>query len=273
MAIVFGMCAAATGWNVPNDVVAEHVRRAPRRLVFFACPDPGRPGFIGGVGTLPPGTWLPRGEAGADLSRGPSARPAIPRDLRILPAARPADHHPHGHDVFQRRAAGVRPAGLDGSGGRRVSRIEDRAGPPRTPVGGGDDRGHPKAAAPVCRHFRPVLPAVAVLQRHAIGGGVSCGIEAAVRLRLSGNHHRAILGRPARTSMPSWGRAGCRGFQKRRSRASSIATRSRCWELPIPERRPYDESSHRPCGRCGSRRSAGWNWWSCPCRRRRRTKC
>jgi len=30
---------------VPNDAVWEHVRRAPDRLVFFACPDPGRPGF------------------------------------------------------------------------------------------------------------------------------------------------------------------------------------------------------------------------------------
>jgi predicted TIM-barrel fold metal-dependent hydrolase len=45
VAIVFGLQAAATGWNVPNDVVAEHVRLAPERLVFFASIDPARPGF------------------------------------------------------------------------------------------------------------------------------------------------------------------------------------------------------------------------------------
>ena len=45
VAVVFGIQAAATGWNVPNDVVAEHVRHAPERLVFFASIDPGRDGF------------------------------------------------------------------------------------------------------------------------------------------------------------------------------------------------------------------------------------
>jgi uncharacterized protein len=39
-AIVFGLQAAATGWNVPNDAVAEHVRRRPDKLIFFASPDP-----------------------------------------------------------------------------------------------------------------------------------------------------------------------------------------------------------------------------------------
>ncbi|MBN1343742.1 MAG: amidohydrolase [Phycisphaerae bacterium] len=39
-AIVFGLRAAATGWAVPNDAVAEHVRRRPDKLVFFASPDP-----------------------------------------------------------------------------------------------------------------------------------------------------------------------------------------------------------------------------------------
>ncbi len=45
VAIVFGIQAAATGWHVPNDFVAAHVRSAPDRLVFFASIDPGQPGF------------------------------------------------------------------------------------------------------------------------------------------------------------------------------------------------------------------------------------
>ncbi len=45
VAIVFGFRATATGWQVPNDFVAEHVKRAPERLVFFASVDPGQPGF------------------------------------------------------------------------------------------------------------------------------------------------------------------------------------------------------------------------------------
>ncbi len=40
VAVVFGLQAAATGWNVPNDRVAAHVRRAPDRLIFFASVDP-----------------------------------------------------------------------------------------------------------------------------------------------------------------------------------------------------------------------------------------
>jgi uncharacterized protein len=45
VAIVFGLQAAATGWNIPNEVVAAHVRLAPERLIFFASIDPARPGF------------------------------------------------------------------------------------------------------------------------------------------------------------------------------------------------------------------------------------
>ncbi|MGA2658974.1 MAG: amidohydrolase family protein [Verrucomicrobiota bacterium] len=45
VAIVFGLQAAATGWQVPNDFVAAHVQRAPERLVFFASVDPGQAGF------------------------------------------------------------------------------------------------------------------------------------------------------------------------------------------------------------------------------------
>jgi uncharacterized protein len=43
--IVFGIEAAATGWHVPNDFVAAHVRQAAERLIFFASIDPGQPGF------------------------------------------------------------------------------------------------------------------------------------------------------------------------------------------------------------------------------------
>jgi len=46
VAVVFGLQAAATGWNVPNDRVAEHVRSAPERLIFFASVDPGRPDYV-----------------------------------------------------------------------------------------------------------------------------------------------------------------------------------------------------------------------------------
>ena len=45
VAIVFGIQGVATGWNVPNDVVAAHVQSSPERLVFFASIDPGRPDF------------------------------------------------------------------------------------------------------------------------------------------------------------------------------------------------------------------------------------
>ena len=44
-AIVFGLRAAATGWNVPNDRVAAQVQLAPERLVFFASIDPGQVQF------------------------------------------------------------------------------------------------------------------------------------------------------------------------------------------------------------------------------------
>ena len=42
VAVVFGLQAQATGWNIPNDAVAEHVARAPERLLFFAAVDPAR---------------------------------------------------------------------------------------------------------------------------------------------------------------------------------------------------------------------------------------
>ncbi len=45
VAVVFGIQAAATGWQVSNDFVAAHVKQAPERLVFFASIDPGSSGF------------------------------------------------------------------------------------------------------------------------------------------------------------------------------------------------------------------------------------
>lgn len=46
-AVVFGMRGARTGWDVPNDAVAEQVNRAPERLIFFASVDPGSEGCMG----------------------------------------------------------------------------------------------------------------------------------------------------------------------------------------------------------------------------------
>jgi uncharacterized protein len=45
VAIVFGIQAAATGWHVPNEAVAAHVRQAPERLLWFGSIDPAQPGF------------------------------------------------------------------------------------------------------------------------------------------------------------------------------------------------------------------------------------
>ncbi|MFH1024384.1 MAG: amidohydrolase family protein [Planctomycetota bacterium] len=46
VAVVFGLQAARTGWRVPNDAVAEQVRCAPNRLIFFPSVDPGQDGFM-----------------------------------------------------------------------------------------------------------------------------------------------------------------------------------------------------------------------------------
>ena len=43
IAVVFGLQARATDWNIPNDAVAKHVLRAPERLLFFAALDPAQP--------------------------------------------------------------------------------------------------------------------------------------------------------------------------------------------------------------------------------------
>lgn len=46
VAIVFGLQASATGWNIPNDMVAAHVALAPSRLLYFTSIDPTLPGFM-----------------------------------------------------------------------------------------------------------------------------------------------------------------------------------------------------------------------------------
>lgn len=46
VAIVFGLQASATGWHIPNEQVARHVRKAPGRLIYFAAIDPAQSGFI-----------------------------------------------------------------------------------------------------------------------------------------------------------------------------------------------------------------------------------
>lgn len=46
VAIVFGLQASATDWNIPNENVAAHVSRAADRLLFFASIDPLKSGFM-----------------------------------------------------------------------------------------------------------------------------------------------------------------------------------------------------------------------------------
>ncbi|MBX2923786.1 MAG: amidohydrolase [Chitinophagaceae bacterium] len=46
VAVVFGLQASATGWNIPNEVVAAHVAKAPERLLFFASIDPLQPDYM-----------------------------------------------------------------------------------------------------------------------------------------------------------------------------------------------------------------------------------
>lgn len=45
-AVVFGLRGAKTGWNIPNDVVAAQVAKAPHRLIFFTSIDPTEPDFM-----------------------------------------------------------------------------------------------------------------------------------------------------------------------------------------------------------------------------------
>lgn len=46
VAVVFGLQASATGWNIPNKAVAAHVSKARDRLLFFASVDPLKKDFM-----------------------------------------------------------------------------------------------------------------------------------------------------------------------------------------------------------------------------------
>ncbi len=46
VAVVFGLQASETDWNIPNDEVARHVARAPHRLLFFTSIDPAQPDYM-----------------------------------------------------------------------------------------------------------------------------------------------------------------------------------------------------------------------------------
>ncbi len=46
VAVVFGLQASATGWNIPNEEVAVHVAQAKERLLFFASIDPLQDDFM-----------------------------------------------------------------------------------------------------------------------------------------------------------------------------------------------------------------------------------
>ncbi len=46
VAVVFGLQASATGWNIPNDEVAAHVSKAKDRLLFFTSIDPLNPNYM-----------------------------------------------------------------------------------------------------------------------------------------------------------------------------------------------------------------------------------
>ncbi|WP_152266806.1 amidohydrolase family protein [Agriterribacter humi] len=46
VAIVFGLQASQTDWNIPNEMVSSHVLRAPERLLFFASIDPAQANYM-----------------------------------------------------------------------------------------------------------------------------------------------------------------------------------------------------------------------------------
>jgi predicted TIM-barrel fold metal-dependent hydrolase len=46
VAIVFGLQASETDWNIPNEMVAAHVAKAPERLLFFTSIDPAKKDYM-----------------------------------------------------------------------------------------------------------------------------------------------------------------------------------------------------------------------------------
>jgi len=78
VAVVFGLQASATGWDIPNDAVAAHVARAPERLLFFASVDPLQTGYMGELERC----HQELGAVGVKLS--PLYQNAHPRDPRYV---------------------------------------------------------------------------------------------------------------------------------------------------------------------------------------------
>ncbi len=46
VAVVFGLQAKQSGWQIPNELVAQHVAKASKRLLFFTSIDPSQPLFM-----------------------------------------------------------------------------------------------------------------------------------------------------------------------------------------------------------------------------------
>ena len=87
VAIVFGLAGARTGWNIPNDMVAEQVRRAPERLIFFTSIDPTRDDFMAELERT-------HGELGAQgVKLGPVYQGVHPLDPRYYEIYRYCQRH------------------------------------------------------------------------------------------------------------------------------------------------------------------------------------
>ena len=103
VAFVFGLQAAATGWRVPNRSVAEHVGRAPHRLVFFASVDPAQPDYMEELERCHEDLHSAGVKLGPIYQGVHPLDPRLLRDLPVLPAARIANRDPHGRHLLERR--------------------------------------------------------------------------------------------------------------------------------------------------------------------------
>jgi len=87
VAVVFGLQASATGWDIPNDAVAAQVARAPERLLFFASVDPLKPDYL----AVLEGFHRQLGAVGVKLA--PLYQGVHPRDPRYLEIYRYCERH------------------------------------------------------------------------------------------------------------------------------------------------------------------------------------
>ena len=110
-AIVLGFRAAASGWVIPNEFIAEYVRQHPEKLVGFAGIDLADPSAVEEVDG--PSSWACAGSRSGPLSGGPSPEPRA-RTCTLGGATRPPHHVASGDHV---RPAGTpclcRPADID----------------------------------------------------------------------------------------------------------------------------------------------------------------